>query len=553
MAFDPYALPESVQNKLGLTPERKKKLADAAVGAAGKVLQYASPVAAGYQGAPLRALAPDSEAAKTATAADMVANPQRLAGAAASEAKDLRKPHELAPKGGGEGEDQAADIITADEAPAPGGPSGGGGGGGPAMLPERELWRVGPQVRGAFDQADAATEKAIRDRAEAEGQQGVGEQSEIYQEQLAEEQRAQKTEQAEKSRQAVLKSYQEQADQLANEASASHVDANRYFKNESTFDKITRVIGMALGGGLQAAGRGNPAADAINAAIARDIDEQKTNIALKGQASERARGLFGVAMQRFGDERAAEEATHRAYLTIAEKKLQRLALGSKNVQVQQRAEDLLAQLQEQKAQRLNQMLQYAPAGPAGGGGVGTGFLAGGNPDAYIDLGNGSGIMARSAPEAEKLRDLQGRSAQVVDALGQLKAMDASASTVEKANPLSEYNRKRGSLIAQTEQNLTVLQGQGAMSKGDQEVAQNALGALSGMGKFANNASVYDQAAHTVQHGVQNRLASQAGMQVKEVYVQNRKGEVERKYVPVGGAYTGPAPAPAMPGKVRGQK
>ena len=92
--------------------------------------------------------------------------------------------------------------------------------------------------------------------------------------------------------------------------------------------------------------------------------------------------------------------------------------------------------------------------------------------------------------------------------------------------------------------MTVAQGQGAMSKGDEIVANAALGASS---KWADNSAAYDLAKKKVQQGFENHIGAIGSLRVREDLRQNAKGELVRQYVPTGGRQdlpTGPKPPPA---------
>ena len=273
-----------------------------------------------------------------------------------------------APPSGGEdyGHGDPNAIATVSPPGAPTAPQGGGGGyGGPPPGPT-EQWRVGPSVRGAFGEADDAAQRAI-DAHTASGQAaGQREAETIAQIQEDQRHRAEQAELKEKDRRAVLMSYQEQADTLADEAANQKIDSKRLWASKDTGEKIAGIASMVIGGFLQGLHGGkNEAADAFDREVQQDIDAQVAQMAQKGKGADRAQGLVGLAMHRFADQRAAEGAAYSAALAQAEMELKRQAALNKSQAAQDYAKDAIAALQLKRAERLSQMVAYVQ--PGGGG------------------------------------------------------------------------------------------------------------------------------------------------------------------------------------------
>jgi hypothetical protein len=168
----------------------------------------------------------------------------------------------------------------------------------------------------------------------------------------------------EKDRALELKSRQEHADALTEEASHYGIDSNRLWNSKSTGAKIGAILSIALG----AFGKNNDALDMFNTAKQQDIDEQKSNIALMGEHAAAAKGLVGLAQSRFGDERQAEQAAHIAYIEAAKVRLSQMAASDKSVEATDNYQRMMAGLNEQLAERKSQLLAYTPSHYVGGGG-----------------------------------------------------------------------------------------------------------------------------------------------------------------------------------------
>lgn len=103
---------------------------------------------------------------------------------------------------------------------------------------------------------------------------------------------------------------QNEMDALTAELRASKVDPNQYWKNRNGFSTMLSLFSVGLGGYLEGKTGGriqNKALGMVENAINRDIEAQKANIDIKGQTLNQMRGAYGVARQRLGDEKAAED------------------------------------------------------------------------------------------------------------------------------------------------------------------------------------------------------------------------------------------------------
>jgi len=200
------------------------------------------------------------------------------------------------------------------------------------------------------------------------------------------------------------------------------IDPDHYFANRSTGQRIMSGIGLILSGiGSGLAGQENMAMKIINDAIERDLLAQRENIAGKGRAAERQRGVMGDVAQMYDDE-AAQILASRALMWDASARrvgeLEAMATGAE-------ARANLATLREQMAaerarleleleQQLGANVVTSERQVMAGGSAGTSVkdliaaerarLQGAtyDPERYVPQYGG---VARTVDEAKKARQL----------------------------------------------------------------------------------------------------------------------------------------------------
>ncbi len=110
----------------------------------------------------------------------------------------------------------------------------------------------------------------------------------------------------EAKRQASMQQMIDKAEAARAEYANSKIDPAHMWNSVSTGSQIVAGIGLILGSFGQ--GGENRAATVFTNAINRDIEVQKANIAVKGNAIEQQRGVYADMLRKFGDERTAEAA-----------------------------------------------------------------------------------------------------------------------------------------------------------------------------------------------------------------------------------------------------
>lgn len=232
--------------------------------------------------------------------------------------------------------------------------------GGAGVLPQGFPGVFAPDTRGIDMQ-----EQALRDAAKA-GQAKAAETTAQYERmQVDNQNRLEANQAAETARQTKLdESFKKLQDAQADFAQQK-VDPNRFWANKDTGDKVLAGIGLFLGAFSQSGS--NPAVQVITQAINRDIDAQKANIDVKGQAVRNQQGIYGDMFARFKDQRAASEATRIAYLDNAQMKIQQISAKYAGPEIKAKADQAIGQLEQEKANARQQfqaaILARMPVGP----------------------------------------------------------------------------------------------------------------------------------------------------------------------------------------------
>lgn len=256
----------------------------------------------------------------------------------------------------------------------------------------------------AVSQISAAKEQEARDQVKALGAAS----DEMHAHQL---QQKRDVDEADRYGKDILAKHQSVLDDMARQDSS--VDPGRFWASRSTGQKITGIIGLAIG----AIGAGpdgvNRAAQMMDKAIDRDIDAQKSEheIRLKrGLAqAEGYRSAYGMAHQMTGDKLAANELAKSTSLSIAENQLKTALASSAGAQANPNGQLLLSELQTKKQEaeaKAQQMLSEAHLNNAKAGHVAAGAGAGASggraalarlSTAWKQGGGWSGLVSQYVP------------------------------------------------------------------------------------------------------------------------------------------------------------
>lgn len=138
--------------------------------------------------------------------------------------------------------------------------------------------------------------------------------------------------------------------QLADQARNTKIDPKGAWHDANALQKVSGVLGLALGGLLVAHGTRNPAEEMINRTIQRNIDAQRANLDNLNQGVQNQESILGELRQQFRDKTAAENAMHGILLDQIANDLDGKLAGVKDLKAQQRGLELSAKLRGQAAE-----------------------------------------------------------------------------------------------------------------------------------------------------------------------------------------------------------
>lgn len=130
------------------------------------------------------------------------------------------------------------------------------------------------------------------------------------------------------------------------------IDPNRFWNSKDTPEKIIAHIGLFLGAFGGAAGRGNHAAEMIEKAITRDVEEQTRDIAHQGDMVTKRRGLLSDMRESLRDTMAAKDAVIAAYLQNAQLKVAEISNRYDEPGLQAKAAQLIGEIEVKKQEAL---------------------------------------------------------------------------------------------------------------------------------------------------------------------------------------------------------
>lgn len=389
---------------------------------------------------------------------------------------------------------------------------------------------------------DAALQGQARAVEEAEYAKAAADQHEQY----AVEQQARQA-----ARKQQVDARMAKLDALAGEIENGKVDPSRYLSNQNAGAKIATMLSVVLGAGAAQRINGrNVGLDMMNDAIARDIDAQKTALESKRAGYQAQNSLYAQMLRNFESEDAAKAAAHAAIIKGYEGRVAAIAAKYKGTEMGAKAEQTLGEMQSQFAKQsidvrnatsdkvAEQETYRAPQVVGGGNGAIPGAMPL-NEKNFVQTGeNGEGFVAPD--DASKLREGRAASKSLQDILKEAADLKDKASWWDNAveaglgqTPLgihTENFRKRKQLEADALTKKTVLEGQGAMSKGDSEYSGQAIGNIM---NITGDASEIRNASGRVQKIAENQVASAGGLTGRAVWVTDRNGVPRRVFVPTG--------------------
>jgi hypothetical protein len=194
----------------------------------------------------------------------------------------------------------------------------------------------------AADRAEAAAEAAavVRKKAELEAHEGrvrslTAERDRVVGDQIAKVQR------------------------LSDEARAQKINPKELWQNAGGLQKVSMVLGVALGGLLLPTLGKNPALDIINREVELNIDAQKANLANLRDGVQDERSILADLRAQFGDQATAELALHGIMLDQVANDFDGKLAGVKDQRALARGLELSAKLHAEAAEKQAQAQERA--------------------------------------------------------------------------------------------------------------------------------------------------------------------------------------------------
>lgn len=309
-----------------------------------------------------------------------------------------------------------------------------------------------------------------------------------------------------------------QREELSAKQAEMNPDGSRFWKNPGS-------ILMAIGAAIQP---GNAGMDRLYAAVDRDLNLQKRAFDQQGEKVRQKDTLIAQYDKVFGDRDTRDKAAQADAYENAARRMTAFAEKSKSQELIGTAEVNSAKLMSHAAMLRGQLDQMDHFKPYTTGGVSQGAKV--DSSLLVSMPDGKTYRAPDVPTADKLRTNLGFTTQIQSNLNKALAIRKNASSVDMLNPHSTVRKELASLKAETAQIVTVRRGQGAMSKGDQEVADQAIGAIDGF--LSNNDQVLRSTVERAGKHMQLELQASRAEEMDPGYGRDTKGEVvpTAKYV-----------------------
>lgn len=159
----------------------------------------------------------------------------------------------------------------------------------------------------------------------------------------------------------IVNSYKAKDDDLMKQMMDSKIDPQRYYKNMSTGNAIASAFGLLFGGfGAGLTGGPNQVMDHINKAVERDIEAQKMD---QGKVA----NLWKMNREALGNDLQANIATHNQMITGVQAQAAMQGAKMQNIETQGKYQQLVDQLEQQKATNRYRMGLLSGGGPETGG------------------------------------------------------------------------------------------------------------------------------------------------------------------------------------------
>lgn len=325
---------------------------------------------------------------------------------------------------------------------------------------------------------------------------------------------------------------------LSDAAATAKIEPGRIFSSGGAGTAFMVAIGGALGGMLSArTGGPNQFQETLDKIIDRDISAQRANIDQMHNKAAGARTELGELRDRLGDQRLAEQVQRMRMLQTAGLKIDSI-MASTNSDVIRKNGEMARNAVDKQIATTEMELNHL--------GFRNGYMTGGmaqpvDRSLVVRMPDGRAYEMPTKEGADKIRANLGYTLQMQSNINQALAIRKGASAADLVNPYSEVSKKLRSLAADTAQIVTVRKGQGAMSKGDQAVADESIGAMTG--PLPNNDNVLRSSHARYGKQMDLELQGSGAEQITPGYRVGPTGQIQttRQY-----DLQSASPPPAMP-------
>lgn len=139
----------------------------------------------------------------------------------------------------------------------------------------------------------------------------------------------------------------------AKDVQNNQIDPHRYMNSKSALGKVSTTIGLILGGiGSALTGQPNAGLELLNRNIDRDMDAQRAELGKK-------QNILDAYYKQLGNMREADAMTRAFYMDIYKNKIEQAAMLSGDKAAMARAQQLIGQMDVQKAQLLGPIANRA--------------------------------------------------------------------------------------------------------------------------------------------------------------------------------------------------
>jgi len=146
-------------------------------------------------------------------------------------------------------------------------------------------------------------------------------------------------------REVDLEKRMDEMETLATEIGSTKIDANRYWANKSTGDKVLAGIALALGGYAQGRfGSANVPMQMLQSAIKSDVEEQKANYEIKKGELADKKTAYSVAMDKFKNKDMALASAEVSALNMATRQIEERVAGTEDQLVKAKGNAAIAKI-----------------------------------------------------------------------------------------------------------------------------------------------------------------------------------------------------------------